>query len=150
MRKKFIGEVHEIVISYKRTGIQKSHVANSSDSYEAVMELFDPDTIDLREEFYALFLNTRNNVVGYYPLSKGSLNATTVDPRLIFMAALKYPTRSIILTHNHPTGSSYPSDSDRIMTRRIVDAANLFDFKVLDHIIACSDGYYSFADEGLL
>ena len=73
-----------------------------------------------------------------------------IDTKLVLVAALKSAASSIILSHNHPSGSCAPSDADRQLTKKLAAAAKLLDLRVLDHIIVSDEGYYSFADEGLL
>jgi DNA repair protein RadC len=75
---------------------------------------------------------------------------TIADPKVIFSAALKACASSIILSHNHPSGNLKPSNADIQLTKKIVNAGNLLDIAVLDHVIVSAEGYYSFADEGLL
>jgi DNA repair protein RadC len=78
------------------------------------------------------------------------MTGTVADPRIIIKKALAYNAIFIILCHNHPSGSLKPSKADESLTKKINDAAILFDIKVLDHIIVSSEGYFSFADEGLI
>jgi len=72
------------------------------------------------------------------------------DPRLILAPALKLGTCAMILSHNHPSGNLKPSKADEELTQKIKNGAAYFDIKVLDHLILSAEGYYSFADEGLL
>ena len=89
-------------------------------------------------------------VLGIYELSTGGVAGTVADPKLVFMAALKANACKIILRHNHPSGNLKPSRADEELTKRIATAGMYLDIKVNDHIIITSEGYYSFADEGLL
>ena len=98
-----------------------------------------------------MLLNNSNYVKGIYKLSTGGVSATLVDIRLLFAVALKSVTTGLILAHNHPTGRMDPSNLDKQLTKKIVDAATYFDINVLDHIILSPfDDYYSFADNGML
>jgi DNA repair protein RadC len=72
------------------------------------------------------------------------------DPKVIFQVALKANACSMILAHNHPSGNLQPSESDIRLTRKLKDAGLMLDLPVLDHLIVSSEGFYSFADEGLL
>jgi DNA repair protein RadC len=83
-------------------------------------------------------------------VSEGGITGTVADPRLILKKALAYNAVSIILCHNHPSGNLKPSKADEMLTKKIKEAAALLDIKVLDHIIVSTEGYFSFADEGLL
>src|SRR5690606_3634690 len=111
----------------------------------------DKETIGLHESFKVLLLNNSNRVKGSYNLSMGSLTGTMVDLRILFAVILKSLSTGIILAHNHPSGTLKPSAPDLQITEKIAKAANMFDIKLLDHIIITPDGsYYSFADDGIL
>ncbi len=106
---------------------------------------------DYRHEVFAvLFLNRSNKVNHFEVISKGGITDTVADPRIILKRALEENAVNIILCHNHPSGNLKPSRADRQLTYKIKEAAAFFDIKVLDHIIVSNDGYFSFADEGLL
>ena len=106
---------------------------------------------DYRHEVFAvLFLNRANKINHFEIVSQGGITGTIADPRIILKKALEEDAVSIILCHNHPSGSLKPSRMDEELTSKIKEAARYFDIKVLDHIIVSEDGYYSFADEGLL
>ncbi len=106
---------------------------------------------DHRHEVFAvLFLNRANKINHFQIISEGGLTGTVADPRVILKKALEENAVSLILCHNHPSGSLRPSRADEELTRKIKEAATYFDIKVLDHLIVSEDGYYSFADEGLL
>jgi DNA repair protein RadC len=106
---------------------------------------------DYRHEIFAvLFLNRANKVNHFEIVSEGGITGTVADPRIILRRALEEDAVSIILCHNHPSGSLKPSRADEQITIKIKEAARLFDITVLDHIIVSEMGYYSFADEGLL
>lgn len=103
-----------------------------------------------REVFAVLFLNSANKINHYEIISEGGITATIADTRIILRKALEEDAVNIILCHNHPSGSLKPSRSDQQLTNKIKEAAAYFDITVLDHIIVSEDGYFSFADEGLL
>ena len=103
-----------------------------------------------REVFAVLFLNRANKINHFEIVSEGGMTGTVADPRVILKKALEEDAVSLILCHNHPSGSLKPSKADEELTQKIKDAARHFDIKVLDHLIVSDDGYYSFADEGLL
>jgi len=102
------------------------------------------------EVFAVLFLNRSNKINHFQIISEGGITGTVADPRIILKKALEEDAVSIILCHNHPSGSLKPSKADEELTYKIKEAAKYFDIKVLDHLIVSDDGYYSFADEGLL
>ncbi len=102
------------------------------------------------EEFWVLILNRANVLISFRQISDGGITGTVVDIRRIFKLALEFSGTSIILAHNHPSGNLYPSEADKLLTRKIKEAGEVMDIPVRDHLIISSDGYYSFADEGQL
>ena len=106
---------------------------------------------DYRHEvFGVVYLNRANKVNHFEIISEGGLTGTVADPRIILKKALESDAVNLILCHNHPSGSLKPSRADEDLTLKIKEAARYFDIKVLDHIIIGDDGYFSFADEGIL
>jgi DNA repair protein RadC len=106
---------------------------------------------DYRHEVFAVvFLNRANKVNHFEIISEGGITGTVADPRIILKKALEADAVSIILSHNHPSGSLKPSRADEELTLKIKEAAKYFDIRVIDHIIVSEDGYYSFSDEGIL
>ncbi|MBP7555447.1 MAG: DNA repair protein RadC [Chitinophagaceae bacterium] len=102
------------------------------------------------EVFGVIFLNRANRVVHFEIISQGGITATIVDPRIVISKALDHQAVGLILCHNHPSGNLKPSMADKSLTRKLMEAASLFDIQVLDHLIVTKNGYTSFADEGLL
>jgi len=102
------------------------------------------------EEFWIMLIGRSNKVLAKELVSKGGLSGTVADPRIIFHIAIQHQASNIIMVHNHPSGSLKPSREDLMLTKKIVDAGNLLDIKVLDHLIITDAGYFSFGDEGLL
>lgn len=102
------------------------------------------------EVFAVIFLNRANKIKHFEIISKGGITGTVADPRLILKRAIQEEATSIILSHNHPSGNLKPSQADEDITNKIKQAASYLDIKVLDHIIVSEDGYYSFADEGMI
>jgi DNA repair protein RadC len=106
---------------------------------------------DLQNEvFGVVFLNQANRIKHYEVISSGGITGTVADPRIIFKKALAEDAVALILFHNHPSGNLQPSRADEDLTGKIVQAAKLFDIRILDHIIVSEDGYFSFADEGMI
>jgi DNA repair protein RadC len=103
-----------------------------------------------REVFAVVFLNRANRINHFEIVSEGGITGTIADTRVILRKALETDAVSIILSHNHPSGSLKPSRADEELTRKIKEAARFFDIAVTDHIIVSNEGYYSFADEGIL
>ncbi len=106
---------------------------------------------DYRHEVFAvLFLNRANKINHFEIISEGGITGTVADPRIILRKALEQDAVNIILCHNHPSGSLKPSRIDEELTTKIKEAARFLDITVMDHLIVSEDGYYSFADEGIL
>ena len=104
----------------------------------------------LHEVFAVAYLNRANKINHLEVISEGGITGTVADPRIILKKALEYNAVNIVLCHNHPSGSLKPSRADELLTRKIKEAAQLLDMNVIDHIIVSEEGYYSFADEGIL
>lgn len=102
------------------------------------------------EVFGVLFLNRANKINHFEIISQGGITGTVADPRIILKKALQSNAVSMILCHNHPSGSLKPSKADEELTMKIKQAAKFLDIQVLDHIIVSEEGYFSFADEGIL
>jgi DNA repair protein RadC len=102
------------------------------------------------EVFAIVFLNKSNKVKHFEVMSKGGISHTIVDPRIVFSKALEVQATSMVLCHNHPSGSLRPSRADEEITARLKSAGKLLDIEVVDHLIVSDEGYYSFADEGLI
>jgi len=104
-----------------------------------------------KHEVFAIIFLTRSNKVTHFEIvSEGGITGTVADPRIIIKKALAHDAVNVILCHNHPSGSVKPSRQDEELTLKIKNAAMFFDIKVIDHIIVSEDGYYSFADEGII
>ena len=126
---------------------EKAIVSSSTDVANYLQTLLK----DYKHEVFAvLFLNRSNKINHFQIISEGGITGTVADPRIILKKALEEDAVSIILCHNHPSGSLKPSKADEELTFKIKEAAKYFDIKVLDHLIVSDDGYYSFADEGIL
>lgn len=102
------------------------------------------------EVFAVVFLNRANKINHFEIISKGGITGTVADPRVILKKALEEDATSIVLCHNHPSGNLRPSRADEELTKKIKEAATYFDIKIIDHIIVSEDGFYSFADDGIL
>ncbi len=156
MKIKGIGEAKAITIvaalelgrrRQATASIAKSAITTSGDVAMYLQTLLK----DHRHEIFAvLFLNRANKINHFQIISEGGMTGTVADPRIILKKALEEDAVSLILCHNHPSGSLKPSRADEELTQKIKEAAKYFDIKVLDHLIVSDDGYYSFADEGIL
>jgi DNA repair protein RadC len=102
------------------------------------------------EEFWMLMLNKANKVIKKIRISEGGVSGTVVDPKKIYKIALDHHSASLILGHNHPSGSIQPSEADHKITKKIKECGILLDIAVLDHIIVGNEQFYSFADDGII
>lgn len=146
-------KVNEISVRYQGNFkiAEAPKITSSSTAAELLYRKWDKDQIGLQECFKILLLNNANKVKGIFEVSKGGITGTLVDLRIVFAVILKSLSTAVILAHNHPSGTLKPSEADLKITRKIINAALLFDLKILDHIILDPDGaFYSFADEGQL
>ena len=96
-----------------------------------------------KEHFYALFLDTKNRIIGEELISVGTLNASLIHPREVFNPAIKASANSIILVHNHPSGNCKPSAEDKDITEKLKEAGKILGIKVLDHVIIGKELYLS-------
>lgn len=128
-------------------------IKNADDVIGYVAEYYGPYLRDAKKEFFSvILLDIKNKPIHNVEISKGSINASIVDPKEIIKEATLRSASSIILVHNHPSGDTNPSDEDIKLTNRIIDACDLVGLKVLDHIIIGKNegDYYSFARKGLI
>ncbi|HML63243.1 MAG TPA: DNA repair protein RadC [Dysgonomonas sp.] len=153
---KGIGEAKAITIVAalelgKRRKLSEALVSPQITSSKDVYDIFHPILADLKhEEVWVLFLNRANKVVKNIQISKGGLTATVVDIRLIMKEGIQSLASAMVLCHNHPSGSTQPSDDDDQITKRLKEAGYIMDIRLLDHIIVCDNSYYSYMDTGRL
>jgi DNA repair protein RadC len=140
----------ELVYRNKCKASERPTVTKSEDAYNALMQTWDKDKIELQEQFKVMLLDRSGNCMGISTVATGGITNCMVDLKLVFAAAIKARATGIILAHNHPSGSTKPSENDKRLTDRFAEAGKLLDLPVLDHIIVTKDAYLSFGDEGLL
>ena len=102
------------------------------------------------EEFWTVYLNQNNRILGKSKLSSGGINQSVVDLRILFKNALEHLATGIIIAHNHPSGNLKPSSEDLKITKQIAEAGKILNIQLLDHLIITQNSYLSFADENLL
>ena len=143
-------KIAKISIKYDRT-VKPSEmikIVNSDTASKVFREIWNNDLLNYTEEFKIMLLNNSNKVIGIFDVSKGGQTGTLVDVRTVLTVALSAGSTGICLCHNHPSGTLTPSEADKKLTKKICEAAQLMDIKVLDHIILTQEEYYSFADQG--
>lgn len=133
----------------KSSSIPRATMKSSNDAQNYFRRIWEED-IRIHECFYAVFMNRSNNVTKFAIISKGEVSGTIVDLKILTKLALDVLAQSVIVCHNHPSGSVQPSERDKIITTKIKEALGYFDIELFDHIILTNDGYYSFSDEGIL
>jgi DNA repair protein RadC len=118
---------------------------------EDIFSLLKKDFAELRvEEFWLVLLNTANHVIWKQCIGIGGVSGVVADVKVIMKNALDQMASGIVLAHNHPSGNKKASMQDIDLTKKVKEAAQLMDIALLDHLIFCGTGYFSFADEGLL
>ncbi len=156
MTVKGIGEAKAVTIAAalelgrRRQGgnlVQKNAASSPDEIARFLQEKFKDLT---REVFAVLYLNHALKIVGFEVVSEGGITGTVADARVILRKALEKGAVKIVLCHNHPSGNLKPSHADQVLTDKIKQAAELVDIKVIDHIIVSDEGFYSFAEEGLI
>ena len=105
--------------------------------------------LETEEIMYLICLNTKNNIIGIFEISHGTVNRALVSPREILMKALICGSTSIILAHNHPSGDPEPSQEDILLTKRIDEATRLIDISFLDHIVVGNESFISLKQRNL-
>jgi DNA repair protein RadC len=142
----------EITVHYHPKITKRPFICFAIDAYALFLDFFPKNSIELQERVVVMYLNQSKKVLGIYLVSVGGLTNVVTDIRLIFSVALKTAATSIIIAHNHPSGSLKPSQNDIDFTKKVIDAGQLLDIKVLDHIIIAPGKlkFYSFSREGLI
>ena len=100
-----------------------------------------------QEHFYIVLLSTKNHIVGEHLVAKGVLDSAILEPREVFRPAIKGAASRIILIHNHPSGDPSPSDEDIDVTKKLIDAGNVINIKVLDHVIVGNGKWWSWVEK---
>lgn len=103
-----------------------------------------------QEEFWVIYLNRSNRILEVFHLSKGGIDSTIVDVRVLCKKAIENLACQVVLCHNHPSGNIVPSEADKISTHKIIQALKLIDVKLVDHLIIFEQQYFSFVDQGLI
>ena len=140
----------DIVYRNKCRAKDRAKISTSNDAYKILLSNWNMDKIEIVEQFKVLLLNRKNACLGISEVATGGTSACIVDPKVIFATALKAAASSIILAHNHPSGSLSPSPADMKLTHKLHAGGIHLDITVLDHFIITPDGYYSMADAGVM
>lgn len=140
----------QITVSYKDADAsERIRIHSSKESYELFKTVYE-DCMQHHEECWAMYLNHAGKVLGVSCISRNGMDCTVVDIRIVLQTALVSHASAVILSHNHPSGSTVASQQDNNLTSRMKKACEAIDIRFLDHIILTEDGYLSYADEGML
>jgi len=145
---KAITIVSALELGNRRRGaevIDRKTIKSSRDAFELLqMHISDPNY----ENFFIILLNQAMKIIKTVNISEGGVTVTIVDPKKVFKHAIENNATSIILSHNHPSGNTKPSEQDRRLTNRLKQGGDLLEIRMLDHIIIGMESYFSFADNG--
>ncbi len=137
-------------IGKRMNAISKDHTARITSPQEAAFLVMDEMKCYKKEYFNIILLNTKNNVIKISNISVGSLSASIVHPREVFVEAIKHSAARIILVHNHPSGDPRPSREDILITERLIKTGEVIGIAVIDHIIIGYDKFLSLKEEGII
>jgi DNA repair protein RadC len=127
--------------------LARPKITSSKEAYNIMFPLIS----DLHhEEFWVLLLNRSNIIIDKNKISQGGIAGTVIDVKIILKKVVEKLASSVILCHNHPSGNIEPSEADIAITKKLKEAAEVMDIKLLDHIIVADKSYFSFLDEGIL
>ncbi|AZB24809.1 DNA repair protein [Chryseobacterium bernardetii] len=142
-----MNKLMEISVTYNTGNLEKIRINSHKEAYNLIIENWNMGTIEFQEECKVIMMNKGNFVLGIYNVSKGGIDSSVVDIRIILAVALKCNATQLILVHNHPSGNLNPSSSDQTITKNLKNACELLNISLLDHLIITRKGYYSFNEE---
>lgn len=125
---------------------KKQEILSSKDVWNLCIDIRDSK----KEHFIAFYLNVQNCLIERQIISVGTLNSSLVHPREVFEPAVRLSAASIIIAHNHPSGSRDASDEDLVITKKLVEAGKILGIEIVDHVIVVKNSYMSFKGGGLL
>jgi DNA repair protein RadC len=142
-------KVNEVKVQYSKKIVGNVSNSHSAANYCKSIPEFE-NRMEYQEVFAAIYIDTGNNILCHQIIGIGSISGAMADIRIIMSTALKTLATSIIICHNHPSGNLIASTADINLTKKVKEAANFFDIKLIDHIILTKESYYSFADNCIL
>ena len=122
-------------------------VTCDDDVYRFAQKILEADIMP-EEHFWVISVASNGGILGFCEASKGCLDQSIVSPREVFRTAIMQNAGSILVVHNHPSGSLAPSGDDITATQRLKDAGDILGIKLLDHVIVSLEGYFSFRSNG--
>lgn len=147
--KTYKSNISEITLKRTKRDFKRVKITSADDVSKFARQFYFDD-LTIYESFFLILLNSANNTIGYVKISQGGINGTIADPQLIAKYAIETLAKGVILIHNHPSGSTKPSKSDKEVTQKIKSTLNIFDCTVLDHVILTETDFFSFAQENIL
>ncbi len=138
--------ISTIELSNRFKNTDKPEILSPSDVWNFCSDI----RILQKEHFVVFYLDTQNCLIERQTISIGTLNASLVHPREVFEPAISKLCANIIIAHNHPSGKLEPSEEDKQVTKRLVEAGKILGIEILDHIIVSKTGYFSFQQKNLL
>jgi len=144
----FLKLLKDIAVLYLENGLHSKDLLSSPELVFDYLKASLKGCVD--EEFKALFLNSRNQLIAVEALQAGTVNRSAIYPRKIVERALYHHAVGVIIAHNHPAGTLTPSKEDCTVTKSVKDALKTVDINLLDHIIIGGNDYFSFNKKGLL
>lgn len=127
--------------------VERRQIFSSKDIYELMQPLIG----GLRnEEFWIVAINNASRIIKKVQVSVGGIDQTSADVRLIMRVLIDTGASQFAAVHNHPSGNPKPSNDDKKLTEQVKKAAEIFNIRMMDHVIVTNNGYYSFCDEGML
>lgn len=145
MKKKAV----EYTIKATKQDFSIAKIKSAEDAFNFAKQFYFDD-INIYESCFIMLMNHARNVMGYAKISQGGICSTMVDVRLIAKYAIDTLATSVILVHNHPSGSLNPSYEDDKLTNAVKKGLELLNIKLLDHLVISEERYYSYAEEGKL
>lgn len=134
-------------IKFSNKWYSKKKITSPNDLAEIFIPLLRDE---VKEKFIVVCLNSSNQIIKYEVISIGNLNSSIVHPREVFKAAIDNNSANIFLVHNHPSGNLEPSREDIAITKKLIEAGNIFDIKVLDHLIIAGDSFTSLVEKRII
>jgi DNA repair protein RadC len=144
-----VAELKAVYQSKNGKASERPRITSSGSAVQMLREIIGED-LTYREKFVVLGLNRANRVIHWSIISEGGISGTVADLKVIFGNLLVSGCSAFIISHNHPSGKLTPSNADIEVTNRVKKAGDIFDLTLLDHVIVTEEGYYSFADEGMI
>lgn len=147
LQKNKLKALKNIVLFNEKEDMKRFKISNPWDVYKYFIEEM---SLLEKEVFKIVLLNSKNKIIEDINISVGTLNSSLVHPREVFKEAIKKTANSMILIHNHPSGSLEPSLEDKNTTQRLCNVGELVGIKILDHIIIGNNNYFSFKENCII